>query len=133
MITKAQAKTLKTLWASWRYGPCQRSHDCQKLIGLAMAETRDHRRFMGSRYGLTMTQEARFFALLRLGKFALDSTTAREPIPDPAKFFYYQHSVYGAYALCNDGGTQEYVRDWAESVRPMLAELITWDYSDLAA
>lgn len=128
MITTKQRKLLSDLWSSWQHGE-PGSHDTAKLFAITYQESKDHDRFRGReiRRGMTIIDEARYFALKRVAEFAIDD----QEMPNPANYFHLQQSVYAAYALCNDGSTGEAVRDWASSERVKLAELLTWDYVEM--
>ena len=75
-MTTKQAKLLTKLWASWQCGPEDQTYDCRKLYKLTLAESNDHDRYRGHdiRRGMTVMQEAKYFALKRLAEFSRDET-----------------------------------------------------------
>lgn len=128
-ITTNQTKCLSALWATWQRVTESLGRDVDSFFALTLSEAKSHDRMRphGIRRGISIDNEARYFALKRIAEFTIEQRAE----PPLAHYWHWQTSIYGAYALTVDEVTGPVVRKWSEDNRDALTELLTWDYAEL--
>ena len=99
---KAAIKIIKAVWNKAEYTLNNKGwvNYAQELLHICREETKQHDRFRGAdtKRGLTITEEAKFFAVQRLCN-SLYLEELNENIPELDGYHHTQKSVYQAYSL----------------------------------
>lgn len=131
MLTNKQKLILRNVWSTFNYhfDNIDWTHYAEELLAMTKAESR---RFNQARpdhlgCGLTIDQEAKFFALKRFAEYAI----AGEEGPSADEYMMIQRSCFAAYSLAKNKRFSEPCAKVLATCTEELKEILSWNYSDL--
>lgn len=132
MLTNKQKTTLITAWSTFSYhlGNLDWTSYAGELLVMTRLESKRHdsSRPDSVQRGLTLDQEAKYFALLRFAQYAI----AKHKAPEASDFLMLQRSVFAAYSLATNErfakARELILADCGEELKAIL----DWKYEEIA-
>lgn len=127
MITNKQSKLLAGTWLNIAYqlSIIDWTSYGDRLLELCIEESKSHDRFRADsiRRGLSIQQEARYFAIKRMWEY-MNS----EKAPSPSDYLMLQRSCFAAYCIATNPRFNDARSNFNVAA---MEEIASWDYCDL--